>query len=298
MKKDNISYPHPVLTGANDDYTDCSFELSWTSEPVISGENIELGLKYTLVSEELNRLIKEGSAKVVVHVESKTAAFRKLFDFDSSKTELAVVIKNSDVNRELKVSGFIVAKKEIYPFKPDERNKEIFGNIIFQIRTGDILAISNFYIVSLDSYDPLADRPSIFRIRKKEDANSEIEVDFMTDAKITIYLNSETYDAYQKLYAAPDTRLFLSSFLAAPVLTEVLFYIKDASLDDLEDIKTKKWYQVIYRRLQDLNINLGNESSMIPVVNKVLPHIFKTSIDSLTEICKVMLMEEGEHDES
>ncbi len=79
---------------------------------------------------------------------------------------------------------------------------------------------------------------------------------------------------------------------AASVLIDVLSYIKNSSEDDIEDIKDKKWYQVINSRLDTLSIDLKLESSLTKVANMVLPHIYKEFVDSFKNAFESLMPEE------
>ena len=195
----------------------------------------------------------------------------------------------------LLLRGYIIANENIDSFALDEHNKKIFGRVPFTLRFGDIIGIAtHHYNIPLNSYDPLADRPSIFRIRKQTTRpNEEVSADFSQD-KIVIFLNADSYDKYQKLYEAPDVRGVLASFYAAPVLVDVLNYIKNMSEEERITASAKKWYQVIQFRLKELNIDLESEISLTKVANQILPHVFTSSVESLTQLCKALLQGDNE----
>ena len=286
MKKTNINYPHPVLSAANEDYLDCTFDIALTDEPVINGDVSIINLSYSLESEGLKELIYLNSAHVTLYMESVESEYRNIFNFDNDKTTISITINKNQLSKNLQIRGYIIANKEIKSFKLKEHNKEVLGDIPYEVRPGDILAISeNFYNIPLDNYDPLADRPSIFSIRRQPSGeHKEISVDFLSHAKITIFLNDEVFEKYQHLYEAPEARMFLASFFAAPVLVDVLSYVKNASDDDKEALTGLKWYQVLQARMKELDIDLSQEPSLTYVANCVLPHVFKSNIEQFTNV--------------
>ena len=89
----------------------------------------------------------------------------------------------------------------------------------------------------------------------------------------------------------------LASFFAASVLADVLSYLKNAYDEDLDSVSDKKWYSVIQARLSALKIDLKKEDSMTKVANQVLPHIFKTSLDSLKQVFDALIPHGGESNE-
>lgn len=291
MKKSNVNYPHPVLASSNEDYINCNFEL--TCEYEVQGQEALIKLEYFLNCAGLKSLIDDKKAKILVYLESLVAEYRKTFDFvDDNK--LIIPLKRNEVNKNLQVRGYIVAIDHIPNFSLEEHNKDLFSNIPFDIRKGDVLAISDaFYNIPIDDYDPLANKQSIFAIHKDPDQKEEMLVDYIQDpkGKISIKLNEETYEKYCELYKAPDPRIILASLFAIPALIDALAYIKCATQDDLEGIENQKWYQVVSSKLKDEKIDLESEVSLSNVANRIMPRIFVSTVEKLTDVCKVLLKE-------
>ncbi len=285
MKKVNVNYPHPVLSAANEDYIDCSFDISLTDDPVIEGDVAIIDVSYELVCAGLLQLVEEEKARVLLYMESVESEYRSKEFFNPHELQKRLTINKNLLSKSLQVRGYVVAAADIHSFKLPEQNTELFGGMPYDIRRGDILAISeNFYNIPIDSYDPLADRPSIFAIRRQTDhPQDEVWVD-LAYHKITIFLNNDVYEKYEKLHEAPEMRMFLASLFAAPVLVDVLSYIKNADEDAIISISDKKWYQVISAKLTELGLDLSNEPSMTKVANIVLPHIFKANIEQLADV--------------
>lgn len=299
MNKTNINYPHPVLSSTNEDYLNSSFDIIINGDPFVEGDDVVIDIAYELVCDGLKEFISLKNAMVAVYLDSSVAEYRRMQEFAFDKTQMQIHINKNDINRSLQIKGYIVAAKATNSFSLPEHNKEIFGTVPFTLRKGDILALATHsYNIPLDSYDPLADRPSIFAIRKQtERPKEEISADY-SGAKITIWLNEETHKKYETLYKAPETRGFLSSFFAAPVLVDVLYFMKNMSEEERLVNETKKWYQVIDHRLNELKINLTAEVSMTKVANLVLPHIFSSSIESMTNVFAAAVLKGGERNEA
>lgn len=298
MKKTNINYPHPVLSVSNEDYVDSNFNIELIEEPAVEGDVLNISMRYNLNCDGMLALVLSGKAKVSLYFESVIAEYRQLEYFTPSANEITVKIKREYLNQKILVKGYITAAEEINPFMLAEHNKEVFGNVPFILRKGDIMAIATHqFNIPLQSYDPLADRPSIFRIRKQtERPKEEISTDF-SDHKISIYLNDELYTKYHELYAASDIRSALTTLFAAPVLVDVLDYIKHMSEDERIEVSSLKWYQVIMHRIEELKLdNWEHEESMTKVANMILPKLFATSIDSLTKLCETVLKGRGDNE--
>jgi hypothetical protein len=298
MNKTNINYPHPVLSSANEDYIESSFDIMLVGEPCIEGNNAVINIAYSLVCSGLSNLIASGDAQVVIYMDSTVAEFRQMKAFDNDKTEMKIEINRNDVNRSLQVKGYIIAAKPIKSFSLQEHNKAFFGTVPFSLRKGDIMGLATHsFNIPLESYDPLADRPSIFSIRKQtQRPKEEVSSDF-SGQKITIWLNEETHNKYRTLYVAPDTRGVLSAFFAAPVLVDALYFMKNMSEEERIEYESKKWYQVINHRLQELKLDINSEVSMTKIANLILPRIFSSSVEALTQLCEALL-KGGEKDEN
>lgn len=293
MKKTNINFPHPVLSNLGDDYINSSFDIFISDSTAIVGDVVKIDVRYELNSTGLEELIQKEKAKVVVRLESPLAEYREVFNFDIVSKELEVKINKDLLNKTLKVNSFIIASEAINGFRLDEHNTEIFGSVPFNIRKGDILAVyENEFQINLNNYDPLADKPSIFSIRRNTAANAqEISIDISTP-KISILLNDSLYNQYKALYEAPDDRILLSTFFVAPVLVDVLSMMQHFSKEERVDYEEKKWFQVIDSRLKEMNINIGDPSnceSLTAIANKILPHIFESYMKSLKSLCDTFL---------
>lgn len=295
--KTKINYPYPLLNVSNEDYIDCSFNIELASDPEADPEAVTLYIKYNLNAPGLQEYINSGAASAVVYVECVDTQFRNSYRFESHSFEVKIPIQANLVASSLLAKGYIIANNEISPFKLPEHNGELFADVPFNIRKGDILAISEDFIrVNLDSYDPLADRPSIFSVRKQlENNNEEISVNWFEFPKITIFLNEETFNKYSQLYEAPELRQILDSILVGPVLVDVLTYLKNASTDDLIELEGRKWYQIVKSRLDIMGISLQEEDSMTKVVAEILPHFFSYNIDAIKDVFSNLLPGTGEN---
>lgn len=295
MKKSNINYPYPVLSASNDDYINSAFEIVLPVDPYMEGDLAKIEINYSLVSQGIQELIQNDKATVVVYLESVEAEYRKIFYFAKGYCSLSLEINKNNLSKKLQIKGYIVANTKINPFKLPEHNADLFGTVPFSLNKGDIIAIADGYSVPLESFDPLVDRPSIFSIRKQTDnPNEEISVDMLSRDKITILLNEETFSKYQTLYQASDVRTLLASMFAVPVLVDALSYIKNADSEEIESVQELKWYQVVDAKIRELHLDLSKEDSMTKIANIILPHVFKTNIESFTDVFKALLPSGGD----
>ena len=103
MKKTNINYPHPVLSGSNEDYLNCSFDIDLLSNPVIEGDVATFAISYDLSCPSLEEYISSKEAKVVVYLESVVAEFRAIRPFASTSRELTITLNKNDINQEVEM---------------------------------------------------------------------------------------------------------------------------------------------------------------------------------------------------
>ena len=286
MRKISYNYPHPVLNDSNDDFDEnCSFNID-LENAYVYGEEFVLPFSYMLVCPSIENMIRNGDAVVVIQFESTETSFRDVVRFGATEKTVEYRIPRSSLGSETTVKGFVVSLKDVYPYQPPERNIDVFENIPFRIHKNDILAISNDKLsVPVETYDPLADRPSIFSIRKT-DRDEEIEIDYRQQ-KITIWINKELHNVYSKYYKAPENRVLLSSFFAVPALEDVISMLKTYSkLERDQEFGKYKWYQVIKSRLSAEKIDLDKEDSIIKIADRLLPHVFKSNVEEFGNMYK------------
>ena len=278
MKKVSLNYPYPVLNDSNEDFIDCLFNITLGEANTI-GNSFALPFSYTLVCPSIEKRIQSGKAKVVLYIESSETQYRRTESFESSEKTVNITIGKSVLGNEIRIKGFVVSLEEIFPYMPEERNIELFGDVPFRVGKNEYLAISNDkYTIPVETYDPLADRPSIFSIRKSN-SDEEIEIDYSQN-KITIYINEELHALYKKYYEAPENRVILASFFATPALEDVLSMMKMSSPEDLEiEYGKLKWYQVIKSKLAEKKIDLSKEDSLVKISNMLLPHVFRSNVE-------------------
>lgn len=286
MRKTNVSFPHPILKENSNDYNECLFAISnqedvFNSKKEINGKLL-ITIGYSLICASLEKMISDKKAKVVLYLESRKTNYRRSFSFDFDSTSLEIEINKNELGEYLDIKPSIVSTVDIDAFSLPEHNKEIWGNSIISIRKGDFLAEANGLHVVLNKFDPLADKPSIFKIHVDYDMKDDFTVNWEEDY-ISITLNEKLHALYNKISEEASYRIVLSSLFVTPALVDVLSAMKNSNEDDMEGYKTKKWYIVLSSRLEALNINLKDEYSLSEVANKILP-ISITAISNIDHI--------------
>ena len=281
MKKSNINYPYPVLSVENEDYIDSEFDITYDSG-TLSSNAMTFSILYSLNCDGLKNLIDEGKAKVSLYVESPICNYRKLFDFEKGYEDLEIKIMASEVTNYITIKGYIIANEKIKNFRLEEHNQDLFGNMPFTVRKGDILAIAESVLkIPLKHVDNLQNQSSIFCVRKKSDLkDSEVLVDY-NDDRISIYLDNETYKVFQDLSNTSIGKGLASSMVVVPILVEALHMIKTNTDESFNDFR---WVQVIQSKITELNIDL--DQGLNSAANKILSHIFKYNLLDLKNLCE------------
>lgn len=295
MRKSNVSRPLPYLKDDCDDYVDCSFSISdqndvFDSKQEVNGK-FSITIKYHLKCQGLTEMIEKDEAKVVLYLESRMTNFRRACAFNSNSSEIVLDIHKNEVGDYIDIKPFIVSNVDKESFRLEVHNK-IFNNANLILKKGDYLGEAKGLRVLLNKYDPLADKPSIFKIQVNYEMKKTFEVSWEEDY-ILIILNEKLHGLYNKISQEPNFRIILSSLFVTPALVDVLAMLKNATEDDLESYKDKKWYEVITARLKKLKIDIKDEYSMLQVANEVLP-IIPTSISNIDYIVNELYNDKGD----
>lgn len=285
MKRSNIGFPYPVLCDDNNDYVDSFFKLSASKEPTADNGKINMQFTYDLNSGGLIDMIENGKAKVLLRAESSESSFRKTFAFDGISLDISIDMML--LAQKLTVKALIISEGDYVGFKLAEHNKDLFESLSFNLRKGDILAISNMYEMTLDMIDPLSNKPSVFSIRPDDSALDSIRVDYTEDPnKISIWLKRDMHNLYQELREEPPFRILLASYFVLPALVETLSFMKyEGASGDNEEIINKGWYQSLENRLASLHIDINDSDlSITTIANKILSDMIQESMNSLKSI--------------
>lgn len=295
MRRSNISRPLPYLKDGCEDYINCSFSISDQNEILDSMKEINgklsLSIKYYLNCNGLLDMVAKDEARVVLYLESKMTNYRKAFMFDKDSCEINLEINKCEVGEYIDIKPFIVSNVNKNDFKLVEHNT-YFANVNLILKKGDYLAEATGLSVYLNKFDPLADKPSIFKIR----VNYEMKEDFIVnweDDYIIITLNGKLHELYNKISQESSFRIILSSMFVTPALVDVLATLKSANEDDIESYKDKKWYVVITSKLKSLNINIKEEYSLSQVANKILP-IIPTAVSNIDYVIDELYNDKGD----
>ena len=193
-------YPYPVLSPDNDDYIASSFINN--IDVIRDGYNIKITMSSSLENAELERLISDGDAQYVYHIECAQTGFRTAVMTKNSQYVLSIA--DEKLCGRLQICPFIVAVKDIHDYVNRSFNEDYRG-FRFQIEAGCVMAVgeqANFDI-NKDRND-LISAKSIFVVAKNADESAlEMDIDIFKN-KITIKLPEKDHTNFKNMSQVPE----------------------------------------------------------------------------------------------
>jgi hypothetical protein len=275
------SFPHPVLASFNDDVSPNDFSLTFTAIP--DADNYYIDAKFAYSNRTLIDLVKGGRAVHSVHLECKRNFYREIFTFENLSRRLT--IKASELVGRVEVSGFITAQRPIDKYQIRGSHSD-YGNTKFQIRSGDILAVSaTQYFDAFVDYDPLKTISSILTIeRAEQDDEGAMKLE-TTDDRLVATLSQKDYDRYTNLKADPAVGPLLANQVIVPALLEAIHEIGEGSNEAFEDGMTKRWFRSIYQKLKDSGIDLRTKHhSSLEALQMLLKLPLRRSLEGISQL--------------
>lgn len=245
-------FPYPVLSLMYDDYMNCIFTIDVKAKK--SKKRIYIDILPTIYSETLTNLIKNNAAEMIVHFECGRTKYRitKSIKYDELSS---FEVNSGDINDNLEVVAFVVAKKDLLNFscKNNEFNID-YGNATFEIESGSILAISNQMDIPIlkDIYD-LTNVNSIISINCKQDNDKKIDIT-LTDQKIKVYIPKNTYIDYSAIGKNENQYTsILHCMIVFPALIYALDKLVAMNEDEWIDVEKCLWFKVIKKRVEEIH---------------------------------------------
>ena len=129
-------FPYPVLAAERDDYKTCTFSVKVESSADAAG-NLVFAVKLSTDCAELNRLIANGYAEYLFHVECPTTIYRQAFT--NAAGDFTCKIPPAHVKDRLYLVAFIVLRRAVKNFSCADWNDD-FDGLTFDLQRGSILA--------------------------------------------------------------------------------------------------------------------------------------------------------------
>lgn len=276
----NRLYPYPVLAAFNDDYIESSFRTE--VEDAREGFEIVFKVQSCLENDDLNKMIREGDAEFLYHIECSRTGYREITTSDKYQGEIR--ISDNKLNGDVHFCTFIIAKKELHNYVNSKFNPDN-NDPVTLIEKGGILAIGtqiNFNIIKKTT-DLLA-TSSPFKIALNPDESvNHMVVEYESEKKIRIKLCRKDMDNYRAMVGSGEVTDILNSAIVVPALVYVLTELSHQDADTLEaNYRDLIWYQSIKESLKK---NFNMEMSKLSDVNafELAQKMLKNPINSALE---------------
>lgn len=261
MRLSARSYPHPVV-GNRDDVPGSAFQSA--IEVTTDKENIYLELTTACSADDLVDMIRSADAVYAVHVECSNTLYRAVFEFGESAKRIA--IPSDNLNDVVEVNTFVIAKRAQATYRVAGAHPD-YGDSFFEVGKGDILAVADGYVFSVESFfDALGRIGSIMQIvESPEDGDRAMVIDWNRD-KITVVLAKPDFTDYKLLRGQDAVAAPLTCAIVLPVLTEALRMIAAGEIDD----DTLRWARVLRARADALGRELTSSTDCLTLAQELL----------------------------
>lgn len=276
MRLSRRSYPHPVV-GNLDDVPGAAFQA--TVEMSADKDNIYLDVSIQNSSATIRHLVDTSRAAYALHVECTNTLFRGAFEFREASKR--ILIRGDQLNDAVEVNVFAVATRDASGYVVDEAHPDYEG-AVFDVNKGDILAVGEGSVFSVESsFDVLGRIGSIMQIDgATEDGDLPMRIDFGGE-KIRLILSKEDFKEYKFMRHNEALASVLTTAIVVPALLETLHYIGS---EDAEALETLRWYRVLARRLEALD--LKDESENLTKVQRLLELPVKRALVSARSLAE------------
>jgi len=164
-------YPYPVLAYYSDDYKDGSFDT--TIDLQKDGYNIRIDFMASLTNEGLKKLIQDGRAQYVYHLECAQTGFRKVVT--TGNVVESCVLSDKKICGKLQICPFIVAAQDITGYSNPGFHDD-YNGATFDIEAGCVLAVGKQVNATITKEaEDLANTPSVFSIIRNADPLQELQ---------------------------------------------------------------------------------------------------------------------------
>jgi hypothetical protein len=263
------SYPHPVLDASDD--VDSYFGVS---NPAVSPsiDDIELTFEVRTNDPTLVRLLEERKARVSLRWRCSATLATDEYE-PQPRLPLADGKQYESWIDQRQVRGVIIVDIHVLAIEPLprfrwERQHSDYGDAVFDLRIGDVLADGGSFTFEADKlYDPL-DPPigSCFKFVEAPGLRRGFRVTFDDDEAIFVRLPPEVHRNLRLLAPRPELQI---STVVLPALIQAVSYIQSTLKDNSEDLSDRGWFKAISGMVDRLG---GFDVPAIEIAQKILDY--------------------------
>lgn len=302
MRKSEINFPHPLLNGYNHDYIDgCQFEIS-IDTITEEDNNFIVPVFYDLKCDGLKELVDSGAAKILLRISCSYTSYRDIVLIDTEQTD--ITISKNKVSRRIEISPYIVASADINDFKLKEHDLLYFGNTVFKVNEGELLAEGSLIQINLDDSELEKQLSSVIKIDSVSGIDYlNVVYDNADDGLIHIQMPEDEYKSYFNLrerYGRYGVSRFLQSAIILPALVEGIALLREEkALVELDPEYEEKysdttWAESAFARCEELKRDIYDANmSSFGLANEILGAVTKDSLSDLHNKAKEMYNNSG-----
>jgi len=237
MNITNRKFVYPVLSDDKDDYIASRFNVNFENS-MASVNSLKLTFEISMTCPELEKMILNGQAEYVIHLECSTTAYREILRSISKHIEHVIPIGR--LNGSLDIVAFVILNKKVSSFSCNDWVADYSG-ISFSLSQGSILAYQNLPGLDITKdYEVFTNADSIFSVYKRiTDMDKPAEIN-LESAKIRIGLGTKDYDVYSIYSSKTELQSLFHSMLILPVL---VFVFEELKQDNGQEVyHSKEWF--------------------------------------------------------
>lgn len=251
----NKYYPYPVIIEGGDYYINSSFDAEVEQE--IEGYNVKLFFRAELNNDEIQDLLDAGMVEIVYHIECPQTCFRICFRTRDKVS--SYLLKDTEVNGNVQVCSFIVAKKNIDKYTNRSFSADYAG-FRFDIEKGCVMAIGSQLNVRVNKIrDDLANTSSIFSIVPNKDQMETTVITDLSKNKIVIMLPEKTYGLYANMQNYMDVQPAMHAMIIIPALMYALNEIQQDK-EQLYNYEEHRWFRSLKKACEGIGITISEET--------------------------------------
>lgn len=245
----NQNFPYPVLGNFNDFDGDNSFIMTMRYGAKKGVYEFTCNLKYEAFRSDYENLIAEKKAKYVIQVFNQQTFYRDYYE--NTEKEIRFNIPQKQLRGMVKFTGFIVAVEDIKAFSPIGQNENYFGNSMFDIYSGGILAISNKIKLIIDpnfAKQGISNAKHIITFVSDNTLKTHFEVKEWAENQLKVRIPKKLYLEWTQQVSG-ENKYIQHCAVYLPVLTEAIWRVEsdDEVNNQFEDLK---WYHVISQLIE------------------------------------------------
>ena len=279
-------YPYPVLAPTfNNDYVDSDFNIEIISQ--LTPNEVVLNFVPILSNKGLKKLINEGKANFIVHIECALTSYREIIKI--SEEGLTYKIPADKIEGVVYLCPFIIATQDINGYVNEKFNED-YSNTAFDIEKGNILAVgqeASFFAEKEN--DDLSNVPSIFAVTEVKDPERKGIVIDNTGNKINIQLPEKEFTQFKIAMNNPATMSIIHSMIIIPALMKCFEDLKNPEL--FQQHIDKRWARAIKKAVKKLGYEFDRETILslnsFEISQKIMDNTICRGIIDIQNIAKL-----------